>query len=107
MFIERPDIETGIKIAAQITPEPTEDDMAFVQQMGVDYVVLWAGGDKASYAYYASRRKLFEAHGLKVYGFGSRGVHNQPAITLGLPGRDAKIEEYKQQYLGLQQHSPH
>ena len=33
--------------------------------------------------------------GLKVYGFGSFSVHNQDVITLGLPGRDEKIEEYK------------
>jgi mannonate dehydratase len=90
-----PPIPTGMKIAAQITPEPTEDDLKFLQQMGVEYVVLWTGGDKASYEYYASRRKLFEAAGLKVYGFGNSSVHNQDDITLNLPGRDAKIEEYK------------
>lgn len=101
MFIDRPDIEPGIKIAAQITPEPSEDDIAFIQQMGVGYVVLWTGGDKASYEYYASRRKRFEDNGLKVYGFGSRAVHNQPAITLGLENRDAKIEEYKQHLRNL------
>jgi mannonate dehydratase len=57
--------------------------------------VLWTGPDKASYEYYASRRKLFEDAGLKVYGFGDFAVHNQDAITLNLPNRDAKIEEYK------------
>jgi mannonate dehydratase len=88
-------IPPGMKLAAQITPEPTEDDLKWLQQMGVEYVVLWTGGDKASYEYYASRRKLFEAAGLKVYGFGNSSVHNQDAITLNLPGRDAKIEEYK------------
>jgi mannonate dehydratase len=63
--------------------------------MGVEYVVLWTGGDKAGYEYYASRRQLFESAGLKVYGFGNSSVHNQDVITLGLPGRDEKIEEYK------------
>jgi mannonate dehydratase len=38
---------------------------------------------------------LFESAGIKVYGFGSRSVHNQDAIVLGLDGRDEKIEEYK------------
>lgn len=85
----------GMKIAAQITPEPAQADLDFILQMGIEYVVLWTGGDKASYEYYASRKKLFEAAGLKVYGFGSFSVHNQDAITLGLPGRDEKIEEYK------------
>jgi mannonate dehydratase len=84
-----------MKIAAQITPEPTQEDLDFIRQMGVEYVVLWTGGDKASYEYYASRKELFEAAGLKVYGFGDSSVHNQDAITLGLPGRDEKIEEYK------------
>ena len=85
----------GMKIAAQVTPEPTSEDLDFICQMGVEYVVLWTNGDKASYEYYASRKELFESAGLKVYGFGNSSVHNQDAITLGLPGRDEKIEEYK------------
>jgi mannonate dehydratase len=101
MFIDRPDIEPGIKIAAQITPEPTEDELAFIQQMGVGYVVLWTDSRKASAEYFASRRKLFEDHGLKVYGFGNSDVHNQDAIVLGLENRDAKIEEYKQHLRNL------
>jgi len=84
-----------MKIAAQITPEPTQADLDFICQMGVEYVVLWTNGDKASYDYYASRKQLFESAGLKVYGFGNSSVHNQDVITLGLPGRDEKIEEYK------------
>lgn len=101
MLIDRPDIAPGIKIAAQITPEPIDDDLAFIQQMGVGYVVLWTDASKSSYEYYASRRKLFEERGLKVYGFGNSDVHNQDAIVLGLKNRDAKIEEYKQHLRNL------
>jgi mannonate dehydratase len=90
-----PTLPPGMKIAAQITPEPSQDDLDFIRQMGIEYVVLWTNGDKASYEYYASRRQLFEAAGLKIHGFGSFSVHNQDAITLNLPGRDQKIEEYK------------
>ena len=88
-------VAPGMKIAAQVTPEPTEDDLAFLSQMGVEYAVLWTNGEKASYDYYASRKQLFAQHGIKVHGFGSSSVHNQDAIVLGLPDRDAKIEEYK------------
>ena len=88
-------IQPGIKIAVQASPEPTTEDIQFIQQMGIDYVVLWTGADKASYEYYASRRKLYEDAGIKVYGFGDSDVHNQDAIVLNLPNRDAKIEEYK------------
>jgi mannonate dehydratase len=90
-----PPLPSGLKIAMQANPEPSELDLQFIRQMGLDYVVLWTNGDKASFDYYHSRRQLFEAAGLKVYGFGSWAVHNQDVITLGLPGRDEKIEEYK------------
>jgi mannonate dehydratase len=89
------EIEPGIKIAAQVTPEPEEDELRFIRQMGVEYVVMWTDAAKASYEYYASRRKLFETAGLKVYTIGDLDVHNQDAIVLNLPNRDAKIEEYK------------
>jgi mannonate dehydratase len=90
-----PPLPPGLKIAMQANPEPSELDLQFIKQMGLEHVVLWTNGDKASYEYYHSRRQLFEAAGLKVYGFGSWAVHNQDVITLGLPGRDEKIEEYK------------
>src|SRR5512133_3571712 len=88
-------IQPGMKIAAQISPEPTEEELQFIQQMGIEDVVLWTGGDKASFEYYDTRRRLFEGLGIKVYGFGSFSVHNQDAIVLNLPNRAEKIEEYK------------
>lgn len=89
------EIGPGIKIAAQVGPEPSVEQLDFIRQMGVEYVVLWTTGDKAGPEYYASRRQLFENHGIKVYGFGNSDVHNQDAIVLNLENRDAKIEEYK------------
>ncbi len=87
--------KTLMKIALQATPEPEEDDLKFVQQLGIDQVVLWTGAENAGYEYYSSRRKIYENAGIKVFGFGNRDVHNQDKITLNLPGRDEKIEEYK------------
>ncbi|MBI2941792.1 MAG: mannonate dehydratase [Chloroflexi bacterium] len=94
-------IPPGIKIAAQLSPEPQEQDLRFVRQMGVQHAVLWTDASRSGAAYYASRKELFAAHGLTVYGFGNRDVHNQDAIVLGLPGRDAKIEEYKRHIRAL------
>lgn len=91
-----PTVEPGVKIAAQMSPEPSEEDLQFVKQMGIDWAVLWTDASKSSYEYYASRRKLFEDAGIKIYGFGNRDVHNQDAIVLNLPGRDAKVAQYKQ-----------
>jgi len=90
-----PLVEPYMKIAYQASPEPSEDDIRFIQQMGIDQVVLWTNAQKSSYEYYDSRRKLFAEAGINVFGFGNRNVHNQDVIVLNLPGRDAKIEEYK------------
>jgi mannonate dehydratase len=84
-----------MKIAYQASPEPSENDIKYIQQMGVDNVVLWTDSKKSGYEYYNSRRQLFEAAGIRVYGFGNSDVHNQDALVLNLPGRDAKVEEYK------------
>ena len=91
-----PDSKPGIKIAAQMSPEPTDDELRFIKQMGIDYVVLWTNEEKSSFEYYSSRRKLFEDAGLTVYGVGNWDVHNQDAIVLNLPNRDAKVDQYKQ-----------
>jgi mannonate dehydratase len=40
-------------------------------------------------------RQKVEAAGLKVWNIGDLDVHNMEAVTLNLPDRDEKIEEYK------------
>jgi len=91
----------GTHLALQMTSEPSAADLQFAQQLGVEHVVLWTDGAHAGYDFYASRRALFEAAGLKIYGFGNWDVHNQDAIVLNLPGRDEKIEQYKQHLRAL------
>src|SRR5512133_2268173 len=53
-----PKQEPYIKIAYQAPAEPTPDDISFIQQLGVEHVVLWTDAKKASYEYYNSRREL-------------------------------------------------
>ncbi len=94
-------IAPGIKIAAQMSPEPRDIDLQFVAQMGVTHAVLWTDASKSSAEYYRSRKELFAGSGIDVYGFGNSDVHNQDAIVLGLANRDAKVEEYKRHLQAL------
>ena len=89
-------IAPGIKLTAQMSPEPKTEDLEWVAQMGVDHAVLWTDETKSSADYYASRKKLFAEYGITVYGFGNGSVHNQDAIVLGTEGQDAKIKQYLQ-----------
>ena len=94
-------IEPGMKVAAQMACEPSEEDFQFVQQMGVECAVIWVDGAKASAEYYTARRDDFARHGIQLYGLGNNGVHNVAEITLNLPGRDEKVEEYKRHIRNL------
>lgn len=96
-------IAPGLKLAGQMSPEPSETDLAFYRQMGVEHAVLWTDATKSSADYYASRKKLFADHGIAVYGFGNSDVHNQPAIVLRSQHFDAKVEQYKQHLRDLGQ----
>ena len=87
-------VKSDMKIALQAKTEPSEEDITFIQQLGLDQVVLWTNGSNASAEYYASRKKIYGDAGINLFGFGNRSVHNQDSIVLNLPGRDDKIEEY-------------
>src|ERR1051326_8514577 len=97
----------GIKIATSAPANPTDEDLLFFQQAGVEYVSLPASAENHTADKFTKMRERYESAGIKVYnigsGFGPSGsLHNMPEVTLNLPGRDQKIEEYKNylRYLG-------
>lgn len=87
-------IDAGLKIAAQVSPEADDNHLQFIRQLGVNDVVLWTNAEHSSAAYYAEKKAHFAERGLNVFGFGNADVHNQDAIVLGLDNQEAKIEEY-------------
>ena len=88
--------ESTIRIAIQAPLDATANELSFYKQMGMKHVVLWTDESKASADYYTERKKYFGDGGLEVYGFGNKSVHNEEKIVLNLPGREEKIEQYKQ-----------
>ena len=48
-------------------------------------------------------KKRYADAGITVWNIGNSSVHNMPEVTLNLPGRDQKIEEYKQYIRNLGQ----
>ena len=55
-----------------------------------------SGGDKSTAENFIRWKQRAEANKLKVWNIGNSNVHNMPEVTLNLPGRDQKVEEYKQ-----------
>jgi mannonate dehydratase len=84
----------GIKITLQLPTTFTDEDLTFAKQLGVGYVTVGTNG--GTYEMFSSFKSRIEAAGLKVTNIGNTKVHNMPEVTLNLPGRDQKVEEYKQ-----------
>jgi mannonate dehydratase len=89
------ELAMGVKIAVQIPSDPSDEVLTSVRQLGVEWIVSWAYGEKANYETYARTRRKVEDAGLKLWSIGNANVHNMEEVTLNLPGRDEKIEEYK------------
>ncbi len=88
-------VEAKIKLSTLITPEPSEDELLFAKQLGLDCVYTWVRGDQQDYEFLVKLRKRVEAAGLELYNVGSMNVAKSDQIHLALPDRDAKIEEFK------------
>ncbi len=99
-------IPPGVKIGTG-GGQPSEENMRYLKQLGVTWVSLGASPENATAEGFTRMREQWEAGGFKVYNIGSGvgpsgSLHNMPEVTLNLPGRDQKIEEYLNylRYLG-------
>jgi mannonate dehydratase len=85
----------GIQLGTQVPATASDEDLQFIRQLGVEWVMT-SVDDPAGHTAenYAALRKRFESHGLQIYRLANHSCHNMEEITLNLPGRDAKVEEY-------------
>jgi len=89
-------VQPGIKLCAQAGAKPTDNDLLYLQQIGVDYVSVGSTPDLRTAEGFLQIKKRYADAGITVWNIGNTSVHNMPEVTLNLPGRDQKIEEYKE-----------
>ena len=68
----------GIKVSLQISTDATDEDLQFAQQLGVGYVNIPTGGNRATLENFIRLKKKVEAANLKVWNIGNSNVHNMP-----------------------------
>src|SRR5438105_9273315 len=88
--------QPGIKLCAQSSAKPTENDLLFLQQIGAEYVSVGSTPDLRTADGFLQIKKRYADARITVWNIGNTSVHNMPEVTLNLAGRDKKIEEYKQ-----------
>src|SRR6476660_1765337 len=86
----------GIKLCAQSGAAPTNEQLLFLKQIGAEYVSVGSTPDLRTAEGFQQIKKRYAAAGITVWNIGNTSVHNMPEVTLNLPSRDKKIEEYKQ-----------
>jgi hypothetical protein len=86
----------GIKLCAQSGATPDDGQLLFLKQIGAEYVSVGAPPDMRTAEGFLAIKKRYADAGITVWNIGNTSVHNMPEVTLNLPGRDQKIEEYKQ-----------
>jgi mannonate dehydratase len=86
----------GIKLCAQSPAKPTDEELLLLQEIGAEYVSVGSTPDLRTAEGFQQIKKRYADAGITVWNIGNTSVHNMPEVTLNLPGRDQKIEEYKQ-----------
>ena len=95
----RPGIQVGTKWQGEITKKSDGsyafdgDGVKFLQQMSVEWVMV---NDPPAHTASEMKqlKKQVEDLGFKIFRLADNRLHNMPQITLNLPGRDEKIDEY-------------
>jgi len=84
----------GIQLGTQLPPTASEEDMQFARQLGVEWVMTSLPTEEHTPENYQRLIRRFADHGLKIYRLANHSCHNMEEVTLNLPGRDAKVDEY-------------
>jgi len=90
------EVAPGIKLCVQSPANPSDDQLLFLKQLGASYVSVGSPPELRTAEGFMQIKKRYADAGITVWNIGNTNVHNMPEVTLNLPGRDQKIEEYKQ-----------
>ena len=86
--------QPGIQLGTQLGPGASDEEMRTARALGADWVMTSLPPNEHTLENYLALNRRFAAQGLRIYRLANHACHNMEEVTLNLPGRDAKIEEY-------------
>ncbi len=85
----------GIQIGTQLAEDADEEQLALARQLGIEWVMTTVHRlEDQNAAHYRQVVERFASYGLKIYRLANHSCHNMEAITLKLPNRQEKMDEY-------------
>ena len=87
--------EPGIQVGTQMRPDASDEDIQFIKQLGVEWIMTGLSGpSEHTVENYVALKEKFASHDIKIYRLSNGSCHNMEQVTLNLPGRDEKVAEY-------------
>ena len=85
----------NIKLRHRVSSNLSEDDLHFLQQIGLRYARVEWPQERSSLAEMRETRDRYKKYGLEIYS-GVQYAYRSLKVQLGKPGRDEDIESYQQ-----------
>ena len=86
---------SSIKFSAVISSKPSDEELLFVRQLGVEYVYTYVGAGHSDVKSMTDLRLRVADAGITLYDIAYPALIRSDKIHLGLPGRDEAINEFK------------
>ena len=92
----RPDsrVRSRIKLSAFINPQPSDDELLFLRQLGVTHCYTWLPDELTNDEHLAALVAKVSHAGLTLYNAGNINVGKSPHIHLGTAERDRDIARF-------------
>ncbi len=99
-----------MRVAVGVFAWPSEEQLTFIEQLGVTDVILWAGSFKPQagnslsplpYKELIAIRRQIEDHGMRLFAVESPPIRLYDKIIFGDPGRDQQADAYCQSIVNV------
>jgi len=86
---------SSIKFSVVISSRPSDEELLFVRQLGVDYAYSYVGANNWDVKSLTDLRLKVADAGITLYDVAYPALITDPKIHLALPGRDEAIDKFK------------
>jgi mannonate dehydratase len=93
----------GPKIECLVSPDPTDSEIQFLQQMGVTHCYAWLTDEQSNVPFVSKLVNRLRAANIVLWTVGNVYIGKSPDIILGTPDREAAIQRFRDFLLVLKE----
>jgi len=97
----------GPKVSCLVSPEPSEDELQFLAQMGIHTLYAWITDEQSNVSFLKTLIAKLKKYDMHLDTVGNVSVGKNPHIILGSEKRDSEIQRFKNFLLVLKEAGLH